>query len=106
MSDYISRHVAIDSILDLSDFASVIELFEYVEDHDLQDSRLGGFIDAIDAVLLLPSVQSEQETGRWIKKGGMIYCSICASSFDTYFDDDFIYCPHCGASMMEELDDD
>jgi len=61
--DTISRQAAIDAILDLADFVSVIELFEYVEDHNQQDSRLGGIIDAIDAVLLLPSAQSEP---RWI----------------------------------------
>jgi hypothetical protein len=57
--DTIYRQDAIDAILDLSDFVGVIELFEYVEDHDQQDKRLGGIIDAIDAVLLLPSAQPE-----------------------------------------------
>ena len=64
MSDLISRQAAIDALLDLSDFASVIELFEYVEDHDQQDKRLGGIIDAIDAVLLLPSAQPEPLTDK------------------------------------------
>ncbi len=64
MDDTISRQDAIDAILDLSDFVSVIELFEYVEDHDLQDSRSGGIIDAIDAVLLLPSAQPEPLTDK------------------------------------------
>lgn len=59
--DLISRQDAIDAILDLTDFASVIELFEYVEDHDLQDKRSGGIIDAIDAVIAVPSIQPERE---------------------------------------------
>ena len=59
MDDLISRQAAIEAILDLTDFGSVITLFEHVEEHDLQDNRLGGIIDAIDAVLLLPSTQPE-----------------------------------------------
>lgn len=55
--DLISKQAAIDAILDLTGFASVISLFEDVEEHDLQDKRSGGIIDAIDAVMLLPSAQ-------------------------------------------------
>ena len=59
MDDLISRQAAIEAILDLTDFASVIELFEHVEEHDLQDNRLGGIIDTIGAVLSLPCTQPE-----------------------------------------------
>ena len=116
MSDLIERHTAIDAILDLTDFASVIELFEYVEEHDLQDKRSGGIIDAIDAVLLLPSVQPEvlacgegeltaqpeHKTGHWIVKqdhNGSTYgeCSQCHS---IQYAGHTPYCPTCGSRMI------
>ena len=101
--DLIKRQDAIDAILDLSDFVSVIELFEYVEDHDLRDSRSGGIIDTINAVLLLPSAQPERKTGRWeeyLKEGLRWKCSECGSRFDFPFD----FCPHCGADMRGDQD--
>ena len=95
-NDTIYRQDAIDAILDLSDFGSVIELFEYVEDHDLQGSRSGGIIDAIDAVLLLPSVQPERNTGRWINDN----CSECGQY--VFHGDARNFCPNCGADMRGE----
>lgn len=108
MSDLISRQAAIDAILDLTDFVSVINLFEYVEEHDLQDKRSGGIIDAIDAVLLLPSAQPERKTGHWLKVGEddrmqIIWneCSECGQpiSWMPHF------CPGCGAYMRGEKDE-
>ena len=110
MDDTISRQDAIDAILDLSDFASVIELFEYVEDHDLQGSRSGGIIDAIDAVLLLSSAQPEQKRGKWNFTGyDMFECTCCGTPYSTQqlvglknYDTDPnlpMYCPYCGARM-------
>ena len=104
MSDLISRQAAIDAILDLTDFVSVIELFEYVEDHDLQDSRSGGIIDAIDAVLLLSSAKPERKTGNWTRISMDKYtrhaqawyrCSECQGEFIGKWN----YCPNCGAEM-------
>lgn len=119
-NDCISRQAAIDAILDLTDFASVIDLFEDVEEHDLQDKRSGGIIDAIDAVLLLPSVQpevlacgkgeltvqSERKTGRWklqtIKGKDIVYCSECAFGVHTEETRRYNFCPNCGARMSHD----
>lgn len=52
-----------------------------------------------DRLEALPSAQPERKKGKWIKHGGMIYCSNCANGFEKYFVNDFIYCPNCGARM-------
>lgn len=51
-----------------------------------------------------PTIE-EQKNGEWIKYKGMIYCSNCANSFEMYFINDFIYCPHCKAYMRGEQND-
>lgn len=61
--DLISRLAAIDAILRLTTFASVRELYEYVQEHNLTEMWCGGINDAIDAVIAVPSAQPEQ---RWI----------------------------------------
>lgn len=82
--DMISRRTAIDSINGLTYPSSLVDVKRVIQD--------------------LSSAQPERETGRWYTKGGMIYCSNCANSFDVYFANDFIYCPKCG-TKMEETDE-
>ena len=61
MSDLISRQDAIDAILQLTNSQSVRELYEYIQEHNLRDMWSGGIIDAIDAVIAVPSAQPEPE---------------------------------------------
>ncbi len=53
----------------------------------------------------LPSVQSEQKTGKWVVKHGEINCSVCKKCKWSYSFIDlvsgFAYCPRCGAKMKQ-----
>ena len=59
----------------------------------------------------LPSVQSEQKTGRWIymKDCEDWFCSNCKDIFmlleGTPKDNDYNYCPNCGAKMESDNND-
>lgn len=55
--DLIDRHVAIDTILSLTNFSTVRELYEYIQEHQLTNFWTGGINDAIDAVIGVPSAQ-------------------------------------------------
>ena len=58
-----------------------------------------------DVLNNLPSVQSEQKTGRWIinSDGYYPYCSICKNEPQGRIMTD--YCPNCGAYMKGESND-
>ena len=51
MDDLISRQMAIDAILHITNCKSVRELFEYNQAHHLTEMWSGGVNDAIDAVI-------------------------------------------------------
>ena len=57
--DLIDRQAAIDTIVKLTTCNGVRELFEYVQEHHLSDMWSGGIVDAIDAVIGVPSAQPE-----------------------------------------------
>lgn len=57
MADLIDRQATIDAILKGTAFQSVRDLYEYAEDRC--DERAGGVVDAIDAVIAVPSAQPE-----------------------------------------------
>jgi len=61
MGDLISRQAAIDTIVKLTTCNGVRELFEYVQEHHLSDMWSGGIVDAIDAVIGVPSAQPQPE---------------------------------------------
>ena len=48
---------AIDALVKLTNFNGVRELFEYVQEHHLSEMWSGGIVDAIDAVIGVPSAQ-------------------------------------------------
>ena len=62
MADLINRQAAIDTIVKLTTCNGVRELFEYVQKHHLSDMWSGGIVDAIDAVIGVPSAQPERLT--------------------------------------------
>ena len=57
MRDLISRQAAIDALVKLTNCNGVRELYEYVQEHHLSDMWSGGIVDAIDAVIGVPSAQ-------------------------------------------------
>ena len=59
--DLIDRQAAIDTIVKLTTCNGVRELFEYVQEHHLSDMWSGGIVDAIDAVIGVPSAQPERD---------------------------------------------
>jgi len=61
MDDLISRQAAIKALVKLTTCNGVRELFEYVQEHHLSDMWSGGIVDAIDAVIGVPSAQPEED---------------------------------------------
>ena len=63
-------------------------------------------IRAINVIRRLSSAQPERMRGKWIKRGGTIYCSICKHcNWSECFEHtvmNFNYCPNCGADMRGE----
>lgn len=50
----------------------------------------------------------ERPKGKWKKKLGTLYCSVCGNSWSFCFEDllnNFNYCPNCGSQMRGEDDD-
>ena len=97
--DLIDRQAAIDTLVKLTTCNGVRELFEYVQEHHLSDMWSGGIVDAIDAVIGVPSAQPERKTGRWIDDN----CSECGQY--VYHGDVRNFCPNCGADMRGEQDE-
>lgn len=53
---------------------------------------------------IMPSVQPEQKTGRWIDYCGDLHCSVCGfRNSDHYCLGEGIACPNCGAFMPDGL---
>ena len=58
----------------------------------------------VEDMKTLPSVTPKEKTGKWIYTGdyitdGMLKCSSCGYEHDVA--DRFLYCPNCGARMVE-----
>ena len=92
--DLISRQAAIDYLLDaLCD----LDEADYVDKEFIEEE-----------LKRVPTVQPEQKTGRWIymKDCEDWFCSNCKDIFmlleGTPKDNDYNYCPNCGAKMRME----
>lgn len=59
--DLISRKVAIDAILHITNCKSVRELYEYTQEHHLTEYWSGGVVDAVDAVIGVPPIEPEPD---------------------------------------------
>lgn len=57
MADLIDRQKTIDAILKETAYQNVRDLYEYAEDHG--NEWCGGIVDAIDAVIAVPSAEPE-----------------------------------------------
>lgn len=93
MSDTISRQAAIDALL---------EEVRLIDGYYVENDEVINKDDAIEAIRLLPSAQSERNKGKWILvKGsnGKDYhkCSECLHTQDITGVKN--YCPVCGADM-------
>ena len=94
--DLISRQAAIDAINEHLEFVTsglgidseVKKIYKIAYNH------------TIDVISILPDIQSEQKTGRWIDDN----CSECGQY--VYHGDANNYCPNCGAKMESEGKDD
>ena len=102
-NDLISRKAAIKFIKNHS----------YPVRYDRNSIEQGMTITGIEQALNeVPSVQPEQKTGRWVymKDCEDWYCSNCKDIFmlleGTPKDNDYNYCPNCGAKMESEGKDD
>ena len=89
--------------MELIDRQAAIDAIENAFDRETILNRFVRKI-AISAVKLLPSVQPERKTGRWIYNSygnglGNWHCSACGKI--SLVNGDEGYCPHCGAEMEE-----
>ena len=91
MSDLIDRQEAIEAILNLTDFQTVRELYEYTQEHHLTEEWLGGVNDAIDAVIEVPPAQPELKDWK-TDHGFMWLCPNCGLAVHSDFDK----CVRCG----------
>ena len=60
--------------------------------------------DAVHRIEMLPSVQPERKTGKWIDAViadtlQVIVCDQCNTFFPLAFGDSHNFCPNCGAKM-------
>lgn len=104
MDDYINRQEAIVELRD-------------AENHAF-NSFYDGLVKAHKIIADLPSVQPERKTGKWIcidEEGNTWQCTNCIKlgkndwwqfNDGTPQDNEMDYCPHCGAKMGGEQDDD
>lgn len=89
--DLISRQAAIEKLRD-------------AENHAF-NSYYKGLLKAHHIIADLPSIQTEQKEGRWVymKDCENWFCSNCKDIFmlleGTPKDNDYNYCPNCGAFM-------
>lgn len=96
VGDMINRQDAIDILnkLDVSDGVGISSVACYLQE------------EAIRSIENLPSVQSEQKTGKWIAEhdiaDGCYRCSNCNYVRDAYHLIIGYYCPSCGARMENE----
>lgn len=96
MDDLISRQAAIECLIDA--------LYD-LDEADYVDKT---FIE--EELKKVPSVQPEQKTGRWIEIETDNYDTWRCSECDEYFclyegtpqDNEYYYCPNCGAKMRME----
>ena len=88
-SDLINRQDAIDALigLDISDGVGISCIASGVQ------------YSAIRAIEDLPSVESEQKTGKWIYLGHGYKCPWSCSECDSCSAEKTDYCPDCGAKM-------
>ena len=103
-NDLINRQMAIDEL-------------EHKKDKNAKGD-ISGFYNKIiqndiDALMQLPSVQSESKKGKWIEAYDPFNrisgrCSVCGWEAHLYEDDvvGMNYCPNCGADMRGEQDDE
>jgi len=99
MSNLISKHDAINAILNQTTLQSVDELRRYVKRWEEENRWLGGVLDSIDAVDALSSVELERKKGKWIFLGPNGFkCSECGRYLGIeYGDVKMNFCPHCGS---------
>lgn len=95
--DLISRHEAIDKMMDL-----------YNEDVELYGVPIPEGFDghrAVEAIKEIPPAEPERKHGEWIinSDGYYPYCSVCGQEPDGRVMTNF--CPHCGADMRGKADD-
>ena len=97
MKDLISRQAAIDALKELT-----------------ANGTNKGMVfgeDAVHRIEILPSVQSERKTGRWIYGESEVgndgyYCSECGNFVPWIYEEsamnfirEYKFCPNCGAKM-------
>lgn len=89
-------------LIDADALKEVIKNDIYVVDYGEEGAIYGMFWSGIEYEIdEQPTVK--QKTGKWIRKGMSINCSVCKKcSWSLCFEDtvrQFNYCPHCGAKM-------
>lgn len=114
MNDSISRQAAIDAIVNCTNCGDEKTLRAYVAKHSLDNGWSGGILEAIDAVIEVPSAQPERAKGKWYKPVGMmppeyagVYrCSKCdeIAMRDWKHHKQVLsnFCPNCGVDMRGE----
>ena len=92
MDDLISRQAAIDA------------LYELFRNRPLDYGRvqIRG-----DVLMTIENIPSAERHGRWIKEPNCYYrCSVCGDHHPCIKSNmDYNFCPNCGASMMDEVEE-
>ena len=88
-------------IIDTDDYKSLFEvkcigLFGIGDNYETGEPTLWSRMVDVDNLEELPSAQPH--SGTWQDRYGMFACSECGREYMTKHH----YCPHCGATMMEE----
>lgn len=83
------------------EYCSLTEDIRYAK--NFEQDPLGDFVEksVANAEDVAPVVHAE-----WMKKKSMMYCSNCASGWETGYIKDFNYCPNCGAKMDKEANNE
>ena len=101
-SDILEAHKMAIEVLEQEPCDDVISRQAAVDAINALHEKSNAWLDsAVDAVMALPPVTPQSETGRWIDVFGGCECSKCGCLEAGYSD----YCPNCGVQMQEAKND-